>query len=117
MSDSFIKRIIKKPPFIFPWVALFHLFMLLFTVWSNILSPFPSSDWIEVGWILGLTTSWIFVCDLKKWAAISYVLLAVANTALHYLLPSMVATYTFSFFEPTLLFSFFILFYFRAFGK
>jgi len=119
MEANFFSRIIRKPPFIFPWVALFHILMLLYAIWSNIFSPFPSVDWIQPLWLLGFTLTWLFACDLRKWAAFGYVGLAILNALLRFVFtsPSDRAIYTFSFFEVTFLFCFFILFYFRRFGR
>lgn len=115
MQDNFIKRIINKPPILFPWVALFHLFILGYSAWNFRDFPFPSQEWMPVLWLLVYFVLWLLVCDLKKWAGMVYVLLTALNIGLHYLLkhPSDVAVYTPPFLIIYILFSFFILFYYR----
>jgi len=43
-----INDIIRKPPMLFPLVALFHVLWLLFTIWDDRNEPFPGIVWLEV---------------------------------------------------------------------
>lgn len=117
LNDSFIKRIWTKPPVLFPLVALFHFVILGYTVWLKHSFPFPSEYWISSLWLLLYTISWLFACDLKRWAALTYIGLTVVNIILQLTLksPYDLALYTPSFFLIYVLFSFFILFYYKAF--
>lgn len=110
-----LKNIISKPPMVFPWVAFFHLFMLAFTLWLNIENKTFVTNIFSFLWIVGFTFTWLGVCLLQKWAGFSYVLLTVANLALHYFLKSStdIDLYTFNFYEVNILFSFFFLIYYR----
>lgn len=116
-EKNFFRRILSKPPFIFPWVALFHLLMLIIITAGNTEFSFPSEAWIAPFWLLLFTISWIFVCDLRRWAALLYILLTMLNLILHFSLKyqSEVFVYTAPFFLIYILFSFFILVYFRKF--
>jgi hypothetical protein len=116
-ESSFLKRILRKPPLVFPWILLFHLFILCYTIWSYSEFPFPSEAWIAPLWLLVYTLCWLFVCDLRKWAAIAYLLLTMINMALSFFLKNAtdLAVYTPPFLLIYILFSFFILFYFKRF--
>ena len=116
---QFVSRILQKPPIIFPWIALFHLIMLLFSIWTEMLSPFTIEGWIQPIWALLLGICWLFICDLKKWAAYGYLFLTVLSICLRFLLLNITNAiiYSFCFYEITILFSFFILFFFRQFEK
>ncbi len=118
MDIEFIKRIISKPPLIFPWVALFHLFMLGFNIWVFREFPFPSIYWLGVLWIFLNTVFWIFLCDLRRWAAYGYIALTALNLILHFTLKSStdIDIYTNILFPVDILFCFFILFYFKRFS-
>ncbi|HTM65187.1 MAG TPA: hypothetical protein VL093_02625 [Flavipsychrobacter sp.] len=115
MQKNLLIRISTKPPVIFPFVALFHLLILCYTIWNYKEFPFPSVYWIPVLWLLLYSFFWLFVCDLKRWAALGYLGLTVLNIALHYFLKfeSERSVYTPSFLLLYVFFSFFILFYFR----
>jgi hypothetical protein len=115
MKESFFKRILTKPPIVFPFVALFHLLILCYSIWNYKEFPFPSVYWIPVLWLLLYSFFWLFVCDQKRWAAFGYLGLTVINIALHYFLKfeSERSVYTPSFLLIYILFSFFILFYFK----
>ncbi|MEI8280159.1 MAG: hypothetical protein WCG87_10375 [Bacteroidota bacterium] len=119
MSDTkpFVKRILTKPPFIFPWVALFHITMLLFSVWNFRTEPFPSSGWVQPLWMLVYTVSWIFCCDLKRWAGYTYIIITSLNILLHALLASHNSRelYTNAMFPMDILFTFFVMYFIKHF--
>lgn len=118
ISESFLKRIVTKPPVLFPLVALFHLLMLAYSAWSYAEFPFPSVYWIPVLWLLLYFLSWFFVCDFRRWAAFSYIGLTILNIVLHYTLKfeSEIAIYTPPFLLVYVVFSVFVLVYFRRFS-
>lgn len=87
--NNFFSRIVRKPPVFFPLVALFHVVMLLAAIWQ-----FGSQGDLQSR--EGLTTTfvwliygilWLFICDMKKWAAIAYVICSLAGLCFQFLLP------------------------------
>ena len=117
MEQSFIKRIWQKPPVLFPWVALFHVVMLCYSIWNFSSEPFPSIGWMQPFIMLLYTVSWIFACDLKRWAALVYIALTTLNLVLRFMLTSQhdLAVYTDVLFPIDILFTFFVMFYFKRF--
>lgn len=101
----------------FPLVALFHVVMLLYGIWQYSTEPFPSAIWMQVLWMLLFTIAWVFICDMKRWAALLYIGLTITNILLRFFLTSSVdiSNYTDAFFPADILFSFFILFFYRRF--
>jgi len=113
---STIKRFWTKPPALFPWVALFHIAATIFSFVYNSSEPLSSPVWIQFAWLSFYTLAWIFLCDMKKWAGYLYLLLTSADLVLHFLLKSYtpgLATFASLWFPMNVIFSFFILFYFR----
>jgi hypothetical protein len=115
--QNFFKRIIRKPPVLFPLVALFHFIWLGYSIWNYSSEPFPSAAWIQPLWILAYAVSWLFVCDMKKWAALVYIGLTMLNLVLRFVLksPTDLSNFTDTLFPIDVLFSFFLLFYYRQF--
>ena len=111
---TFFRDLIKKPPQLFPLVALFHIAMLIYVVWNDISEPYA---WIQILWMLGYTVFWLFICDMKKWAALGYLALTVIDLVLRFTLksPDNLAIYVSDMFILDVLFSFFVLFYYRRF--
>lgn len=70
---SFVERFIKKPPVVFPLVALFHIGLLVFSIYNASTEPLSSLIWLQPLWMLAYTFAWLFVCDLKRWAAYTYI--------------------------------------------
>lgn len=85
MPDTFLTRIIRRPPVFFPLVALFHIVMLLVTAWqfSEVLDSKEAITAISV-WLI-YTICWLFICDMKKWAALTYVILSLIGVGLQFL--------------------------------
>jgi hypothetical protein len=117
MAEAFIKRIWKKPPLLFPLIAVFHFIWLAYSIWNYNSEPFPSVAWVQPLWILAYAVSWLFTCDLKKWAALAYIGLATLNMSLRFILtsPTDLSNFTDTIFPIDVLFCFFLLFYFRKF--
>ena len=118
----FIRDIIRKPPTAFPWIALFHCGMFLLVLLLNWGAPI-TDYFIEILWLVGFTTCWLYTCDLKKWAAYSYLGLTVANMVLFLIFinkpngETLLDTYVSALVIPAFIFSFFILFFFRRFDQ
>ncbi|WP_276133539.1 hypothetical protein [Polluticoccus soli] len=114
---SFIQRFIKKPPVLFPLVALFHIGLLLYSIYDYSSEPLSSPIWLQPIWLLAYAVSWLFICDMRKWAAYAYLGLTALNLILHFALksPTDLAYFTDALFPVDILFSFFVLFYFRYF--
>lgn len=116
MKGHFLGRIISRPPVLFPAVALFHVLIFSYSLWNYSDFEFPSIYWTPVAWLLAYTLLWLFVCDLRRWAALGYLGLTTLHILLHFALSaSEAATFTPSFMLVYILFSFFILFYYRIF--
>jgi hypothetical protein len=113
---QFLKRIIKKPPVLFPLVALFHIGFLLYSIYDYSSEPM-GKIWVQPLWLLCFTASWLFVCDMKKWAAVAYIVLTALNLVLRFVLksPMDIVYFTDALFPADVLFSFFIFFYLRQF--
>ena len=79
----FVRDLIKKPPQLFPLAALFHIVMLVIIICSDI---GYTSLWLHILWMLGYTVFWIFICDMKKWAALGYLALTTINLVLRFTL-------------------------------
>jgi hypothetical protein len=109
--------IIHKPPLLFPLVALFHLFMLIYSTWIVHTEPFPSIRYLQPLWLFAYTICWIFVCDMRRLAALGYIMVTILNIILLVTIKSrdMKELYTASLFPMDILFSFFVLFYYKRF--
>lgn len=113
---TFIQDAVKKPPLLFPLVALFHFFALIFALWNVHSSPFGTLEWLQPLWILAYTICWVFICDMRKWAAIGYILLTSVDIILYVSRSSNIAASQLTMLFPTdVLFCFFVLFYYRRF--
>jgi len=118
MSTSFIKRLWSKPPQLFPLVALFHIGILLFYLYSDlIIEPVTSGLWIQPVYMLLYTVSWIFICDMKRWAAYAYIALTTLNLLLRFFVKDrfIIDAFTDVLFPADMLFTFFVMFYFKRF--
>jgi hypothetical protein len=113
MKENFLKRITSKPPILFPMVALFHVGLLLYNIYTFADEPL----WTQMFWLLSFTISWIFVCDMKQWAAMVYIGLTTLNLMLRFFLKSEISlsNYTDALFPADVLFTFFLMFYFKRF--
>ncbi len=113
---TFFKDITTKPPVVFPLVALFHVVLLLLSLYS-MMQQFGTSTGISVLWMLAYTTSWIATTDMRKWGAMSYVVITVVGIVI-FLTAKQRSTwisYETPMFISDMLFCFFIMFYFKRF--
>lgn len=117
MSQSFIKRLWSKPPQLFPLAALFHIAMLLLSVYNYHDEPFPSIMWVQPLYLLCFTIAWIFICDMKRWAAYAYTILTIINLILRLSLKdtSYINAFTDALFPADVLFTFFVILHFKKF--
>jgi uncharacterized membrane protein AbrB (regulator of aidB expression) len=122
----FLKDVFRKPPAPFPYIALFHVlafFMMLAINWGAKITDY----YVEVLWLIGFTVSCIYTCDLKKWAATSYILITAANLGLYLyfqfkydselIRATKQGVYVSAMLIPALIFSFFVLFFYKRFNE
>lgn len=112
--STFISDIVRKPLVLFPLIALFHILMTVYTVWQDIGYSYL---WWQIAWMVGYTFFWIFICDYRKWAAWGYLSLTSINLFLYYFAHSQTVMdkYVSSLFILDVLFSFFVLFFYKRF--
>ncbi len=117
MEESFFKRIWQRPPVVFPLVALFHVVLFLYYVWIFRSEPFPSEGWVVPGILLLYTISWVFVCDYRRWASFAYIGLTTISIVLRFTLADYTdrELYADTLFPADILFTFFIMFYYKRF--
>jgi hypothetical protein len=96
----------------FPLVALFHIIMLAYSIWNAHTEPLSSIIWLQPLWMVAYTISWLFVCDLRRWAAYSYMILTAVNLTLFAV---HITDYGSALFLMDIVFSFFILVYIKKF--
>lgn len=84
----FFVRIFKDPPVLFPLVMLFHLFLLLYAaaqfIGQGVL--WTEAGIIDTAWHLVYFSCWLFVCDMRKWAATGYMIFTAINLLLQFAL-------------------------------
>lgn len=115
---QFIKDIATKTPIFFPMVALFHLFYLGHSIYTDSTEPITSIIWLQSLYALLYAIFWLGVCDMRRWAAWGYIALCSLNIALMFFLKNMHNgdLYYGSLFPTDVLFVFFILFYYKRFS-
>ena len=114
---GFLKDIIQKPPVLFPLVALAHVVWLLRVIWDLANFPLSRVEWINTVWMLAYTTCWLGSSSLRRWGGIGYILLTIVNIVLSYSLQTMSerTMWVSSIFPFDIVFSFFILVYYKRF--
>lgn len=112
--SELVRDMVKKPPFIFPFIALFHILGLGWVIWTALSSPYTTELGLSVLWMLVYTIGWLAVCDLRKWGAWLYIAATVTNMVLYLVLKSDIREqYMSNLFLADALFSFFILFFYK----
>lgn len=89
MSQPTLLQRIKELPVLFPLVALFHVVMFAITTYGfardgvldTVIGGGSATEWLLSAAL------WIGVCFWKRWAAIGYIVMTVANMALLFLTP------------------------------
>lgn len=117
MKDSFIKKLLTKPPILFPLAALFHIIISISAIITLYPTPFSQRDWLRPLGMIVFSILSIFLCTMHKWSAISYVALSIISLALLYFCKGDSPEFIFgnSFFPFNLILSFFILLLFKRF--
>lgn len=113
---NFFKRIIKKPPVAFPLVALFHIGLLGYMLFKDITVP-EDMLWAQTLSVALFTICWLFVCDMKKWAALTYMGLATTNLIARMIVtdPMIEVYYLNALFPVDVLLTMIIVLYFKKF--
>ena len=73
---------------------------------------------LEILWITGFTFFWIFICDLRKWDRWGYLAMNIIDILLYAMFksePFHASHYVSSMFPIDVLFSFFVLFFYKKF--
>lgn len=96
----------------FPLVALFHIVMLGFSIFNASTEPLSSLIWLQPLWMVVYTIAWVFVCGMKKWAALAYIIFTVLNVTLHFLAGDL---YVSSLFLMDVVFSMILMAYYKHF--
>lgn len=119
MSKGFLYNFFRRPPVFFPLIALFHLGLTV----SEALNYIGNDEVYMTYWLIPVvlllyTVLWSGATMYKKWGAIGYVMLTVANVSLHFFAPPSIYKQALGdiLFIPVpvnLVFSFLLLFYFR----
>lgn len=102
---------------VFPLVALFHIILFVITLVTFVQQPALATG-LNCLWMLGYTTFWLGTTAMRKWGAMGYVLVTAANVVTWYGLqsdPMRQGLYTSSIFLVDLIFSFFVIIYYRRF--
>jgi hypothetical protein len=114
-SNTTISDFIKKPPVVFPLVALFHLVCLAMALVS--LARFPTGTAVRINalWLAGYTLFWLAATAMRRWGAWGYLLLTIVNIMLFYSLTNSSDKNTFvsSLFLLDILFAFFLLLHYK----
>lgn len=114
-----LRQLFTKPPVLFPLAALFHLVITLSAVVSLCPTPFTQIDWLRPLGMLLFTLLSFGLCLMRKMIAIAYVVLSLAGVGLLYTTLPDTALHLLgmAFFPFNLILSFFILLFFKRFGK
>lgn len=106
-----------RVPVIFPALAVAHFGWLLWTVWDFRGEPFPSPIWVGVAWHCLYTLSWALAWKGLRIGAWVYLALTSLNLVLRFVLKdeSALTFYTDALLPFDILFSFFLLLYYKRF--
>ena len=117
MENQPARRAVSRTPVIFPAVAVGHFLWLLWTIWDYRAEPFPSPIWTQVAWLAAYTLTWMLAWKGLRVGAWAYLALTSANILLRLVLKdeSALAFYTDALFPFDVLFSFFLILYYKRF--
>lgn len=101
----------------FPLVAVGHLAYLLYLIYSNVTDPVDGWLWAQPIYLFAYTIAWVFCCDMKRWAALVYIALTSINLTMRFMVldASVLNYFTDVLFPADVLFSFFLMYFFRSF--
>ena len=116
-KSSSTNPVAARTPVIFPAVAATHFVWLLWTIWDFRGEPFPSPLWAIVLWHCGYTLAWALAWKGLRIGAWAYLGLTSLNLVLRFVLADRGAlnAYTDALFPFDILFSFFLLLYYKRF--
>jgi hypothetical protein len=117
MTSNFFVRIFKKPPILFPMAALFQWIMTFIAAWMLYPVPLSEREWMGPLSLLACSIVWLFVCDMRKWAAFAYLTLTIACLLLFYFCARYSAGWYFAY-APlpfNMIMGLFVLFYYKRF--
>lgn len=118
-QPPFLKRIFRRPPLVFPFVLLFHIVVLVFNIKPYILEGglLAGGGLIALTWSLIYVILWIFICDMRKWAATAYMVFTAINLLLQFLLIKTPLWHDagLTLFPVDVLMTVFLLFYYKRF--
>jgi hypothetical protein len=103
---------------VFPLVGLFHILWAAQTAWT--MRDLPMGiDWLPVLWMVAFTICWLAACDLKKWGALGYIGLIMAELVLYLVLKTQAErdVYLSTLFLIDIAFGIIILVYYKRFGE
>lgn len=85
--QEIVQRYWREQPIVFPFVALFHFYLLLRFIFT--MAPyFDEPAYLAQGvWLLTATVLAVFICSMRRWANVGYILLTMAGLLLAYLFP------------------------------
>lgn len=114
---SFFKRLFLDPPVLFPAAMVFHLFLLVRAVVDFSGVPLDSVVWLSALWYAVAFVLTVFICLLRKWAAVGYIVLTMIGLILMYFQPAGSAWQELgtTLFPFDLLVSVFLFFFFKRF--
>ena len=114
---TLLQDVATKPPLIFPFIALFHLFSVFYVLYTADVKEFGIAELISIAWMAGFTIFWLGACDLKKWGAWGYMGLTLLDALLFIALKTTYdrKVYVSSIFIIDGIFSFFLLFFYKRF--
>lgn len=69
---------------LFPLVALFHIGLLVFSIYNASTEPLSSLIWLQPLWMLAYTITWLFVCGMQRWAAYTYIAVTTISLGIHF---------------------------------
>ena len=112
---EYLRDVVRKPPMVLPMVGLFHLFAVVWTIWSDRKVPFPDVVWLQVFWLVAYTAFWLWACGLKKIGAAGYIALTLLDLIIFLGAKNQVISENYiSFIFPVdVLFSMALLYYFK----
>lgn len=117
MNTPFYKRIWQKPPVAFPIILVFHIGLLAYMVYDAIADPIGGLLLFQPLSMLLFTVAWLFICDLKRWAAFTYMGLTTINLWMRFVITDEINRVYFTdvLFPADIVFTFIILLYFKKF--
>ena len=84
MPESFFKKLINRPPVLFPLAALFHVLITVAAIISLYPIPLNQRDWLRPLALLLFAVLSVALCFMRKWAAMSYTGLSILCLAMLY---------------------------------